>query len=54
MNKTHSKNSATVDDSASSLPLLNAKLWALGFLGVALVVAITFSTVLIEFMANAH
>ncbi len=54
MNKTPHIESAIVGDPESSLPLLNAKLWALGFLSIALVVAITFSTVLIEFMANAH
>ena len=41
-------------DGAAQLPLLNARAWALGFLGFAVVLAIVFSVFLIDFIARAH
>lgn len=45
----------TSDDSAAaSLPLLDARRWALGFLAFAVVLAVVFSRLLIDFTAHAH
>ncbi|WNE93991.1 hypothetical protein PS467_00985 [Streptomyces luomodiensis] len=41
------------DSTAASLPLLDARRWALGFLAFAVVLAVVFSQLLIDFIAHA-
>ncbi|MCE0764165.1 hypothetical protein LWC35_14775 [Pseudonocardia kujensis] len=43
-----------VPDADPALPLLNARRWALGFLAFAVVLAVIFSQLLIEFIAQAQ
>jgi hypothetical protein len=40
--------------STSTLPLLNARTWAIGFFVVAIAIAIIASQFLIDFIASAH
>ncbi|MFN3002401.1 hypothetical protein [Mycolicibacterium wolinskyi] len=40
--------------SATALPLLDARAWALGFLVFSVIVAVIFSQYLIDFIASAH
>ena len=42
------------DAAAAELPLLNAKFWALAFFAFAVVLAVVFSAVLVDFMGHAH
>lgn len=42
------------DDHTTTLPLLDARAWALGFLAFAVVVAVVFSQFLIDFIASAY
>ncbi|AHD23963.1 hypothetical protein Y013_23705 [Rhodococcus pyridinivorans SB3094] len=41
-------------ESTSTLPLLNARSWALGFFVVAIALAVVASQFLIDFIASAH
>ncbi|GLV78284.1 hypothetical protein ACH4VS_33145 [Streptomyces hygroscopicus] len=42
------------ESTAASLPLLDARRWALGFLAFAVVLAVVFSQLLIDLIARAH
>lgn len=46
--------SSEAETQTATLPLLDARAWAIGFLAFSVIVAVIFSQYLIGFIASAH